>query len=338
MTSPPKPLSRARRIHDLDALRGLALAGIVMVNIIQITGMPEARGEARDHRGAYLFELLFLQRPFPVFSLLFGVSFAIFLRTAGHRSGHPRLVLLRRLLALGVLGALHTLIQPGEVLKFYAAIGILVLLPASYLSRRWVLGLGAVLLLAAALTFNGVAAIPGLFLLGMAAARYDVPDTLDARSRQLTVAFGIGVVLSLGMAILQWRAGVGPPAHFRSLPAGLAVAFTGTTGFLVLLRTRARGLLLAVLAPMGRTALTNYILATVLIVAADAAWRLGDRTDYGRVVVVGLAIGVVQAVLSALWVRAFRYGPLEWLWRCVTWWERVPLRRSATPRRTRVRT
>jgi uncharacterized membrane protein YeiB len=338
MTPPPQPLGRSPRIHDLDALRGLALAGIVMVNIVQITGMPEARGESREHRGAYLFELLFLQRPFPVFSFLFGVSFAIFLRTAGRRTGHPRLVLLRRLVALGVLGALHTLLQPGEVLKFYAAAGILVLLPASYLARRWVFWLGVVLLLAAALTFNGVAAIPGLFLLGMAAARYDIPDTLDRRGRQLAVAFGIGIALSAWLAILQWRAGVGPPAHFRSLPAGLVVAFAGTTGFLLLLRTRARQPLVAVLAPMGRTALTNYILATLLILAADAVWHLGDRTDYGRVVLMGLAIGVVQAVLSALWVRGFQYGPLEWLWRCVTWWARVPLRRSANPRSTRAQT
>jgi uncharacterized membrane protein YeiB len=229
-------------------------------------------------------------------------------------------------------------LQPGEVLKFYAAAGILVLLPASYLSRRWVFWLGVVLLLAAASTFNGVAAVPGLFLLGMATARYDIPDTLDRRGRQLAVAFGIGVVLSAWLAILQWRAGVGPPAHFRSLPAGLVVAFAGTTGFLLLLRTRARRPLMAVLAPMGRTALTNYILATFLILAADAVWHLGDRTDYGRVVLVGLAIGTVQAVLSVLWMRGYQYGLLEWLWRCVTWWERVPLRRSATPRSTRART
>jgi uncharacterized membrane protein YeiB len=325
----PAPDHRARRIHDLDALRGLALAGITMVNIVQITGMPEARGEARDHPGAYVFELLFFQRPFLVFSLLFGVSFAIFLRTAGSRTGRPRLVLLRRLLALGVLGALHTLLQPGEVLKFYAVAGIVVLLPASYLSRRWVWWLGVVLTLAGALTFSGVSLIPGLFLLGMAAARYDVPDTLDRRGRQLAWACGIGVLLSIGAAVLQYRAGVGPTAHFRSAPMGLIIAFTGMTGFLLLLRTRARRPLVAVLAPMGRTALTNYILATLLILAADRVWHFGDRTDYLRVVLAGLAIGVVQAVLSPLWLSRFRYGPLEWLWRCVTWWQRVPLRQSA---------
>ena len=321
---------RAARIHDLDVVRGAALAGISMVNIVQITGMPEARGPARDHPGAYAFELVFLQRPFLVFSLLFGVSFAIFLRTAAGRTDRPRLVLLRRLLVLGVLGALHTLLQPGEVLKFYAGFGILVLLPASYLSRRWVLGLGVVLTLAATVTFLGLFLIPGLFLLGMAATQYGVPDTLDRRGRQLSVAFGVGLVLSVVLAVLQWRAGVGPTAHYVSLPAGLPVAFAMTIGLLLLLRTPARRPLTAVFAPMGRAALTNYILATLLILAADAIWQIGDRTAYGRVVLIGLGIGAVQAALSPLWLRHFQYGPLEWLWRCLTWWQRVPVRRTVT--------
>jgi uncharacterized membrane protein YeiB len=99
------------------------------------------------------------------------------------------------------------------------------------------------------------------------------------------------------------------------------------TGFLLLLRTPARRPLTAVFAPMGRTALTNYVLATVLILAGDAIWHFGDRTDYRRVVVVGLTVGAVQAVLSPLWMAHFQYGPLEWVWRCLTRWQPVPLRR-----------
>jgi uncharacterized protein len=316
-----------KRINQLDALRGFALAGIVMFNIVQMTHMPRPVGESRDHVGAYVWELLFVQRPFPIFSLLFGVSFALFLRSAQRRTAHPRLVLLRRLLWLGVFGALHSIIQPGEVLKFYAIVGIAVLLPATYLSRRWHLWLGVVLLLAAALTFNGVAIIPGLFLLGMAATEYGIPDTLDRRGGQLRIALGIAVVLSIWAAVLQWRAGVGPSAQFRVLPMGLVFAFLFTTGFLLLLRTPARRVLEPLFAPMGRMALTNYILASFLILAADAMLDIGDHAQYATVVWVGVAIGVVQAIVSPIWLRAFRYGPLEWAWRCLTWWAPVPNRR-----------
>jgi uncharacterized protein len=320
-----------KRIDQLDALRGFALAGIVMFNIVQMTHMPRPRGESRDHVGAYVWELLFIQRFFPIFSLLFGISFVLFLRSAERRTDKPRLVFLRRLIWLGIFGALHTLIQPGEVLKFYAIVGIVVLLPATYLSRRWHLWLGIVLLLAAALTFNGVAIIPGLFLLGMAITEYGIPDTLEQRGRQLGVALAIAVPLAAVGALLQWRAGVGPTASFRVLPVGLIFAFLFTVGFLLLLRTSARRVLDAVFAPMGRMALTNYVLASFLVVAADATLDIGARTQFALVVYVGVAVGAVQAIISPLWLRHFRYGPLEWLWRRLTWWQPVGLRRAESP-------
>ncbi|MCY1137130.1 DUF418 domain-containing protein [Actinoplanes sp. Pm04-4] len=316
----------ARRIHELDALRGLALAGIVEFNIVQMTGFPRPEGPAADHPGAYVWEALFIQRPFPIFSFLFGISFALFLRTAGNRTDRPRLVLLRRLLWLGVFSALHTLLQPGEVLKFYAAFGIVVLLPASYLSRRWVLGLGVVLTLAASLTFNGLFIIPGLFLLGLATAQYGIPDTLDQRTRQLGIAFAGAVPVTAVMLWLQWQAGVGHPANYRILPAGTVCAFLITVGFLLLMRTGLRRPLDAVLGPMGRMALTNYVLASVLILLADRLFDLGHASGFAPIVWTGLAIGVIQAALSIVWLRHFRYGPLEWLWRALTWWRPVPIR------------
>lgn len=285
-----------RRIHELDALRGLALAGIVMFNIVQMTHLDRPTGPASEHVGAYLWELLFVQRPFPIFSALFGVSFALFLRGAARRTDRPRLVPARRLLWLAAFGALHTLLQPGEVLKFYAAFGLLVL--------------GIVLTLAAGSTFNGVALIPGLFLLGMATAGYGIPDTLDRRGRQLRVAFLIALPAAAGMAWLSFRAGVGPPAGYRVLPSGVVSAFLFTVGFLLLLRTPLRRPLDAVFGPMGRMALTNYVLASVLIIAGDRIFAIDDLT---AVVWLGVAIGVVQALLSAAWLRAYRYGPLEWV-------------------------
>jgi uncharacterized membrane protein YeiB len=319
---------RSRRIAELDALRGFALAGIVMVNIVQLTGMPWATGPSREHPDAYLFELLFFQRPFLIFSLLFGVSLAIFLRTAARRAARPRLVLVRRLLWLAVFGALHTLLQPGEVLKFYAVAGLLVL-PATYLSRRWLLWLGAVLTAAGSVLIGGVATVPGLFLLGMALTGYGIPDTLDRRGRQLAVALAVAVPLATAAAVLQYRYGVGPQARVVTLQAGLAVAFLYVTGFLLLLRTPLGRPLGAVFAPMGKLALTNYILATVLILAADPALGIGERTDYALVVAVGAGIGVIQAAWSPIWLRWFQYGPLEWLWRCLTWWQWVPIRTAA---------
>ena len=305
---------------ELDALRGAALAGIVMVNIVQMTGVTRPDGPAAAHPGAFGFELLFLQRPFPVFTFLFGVGFAMLLCTAS------RLVLLRRLLWLGVFAALHTLLQPNEVLKYYTVYGIAVLLPASFLPRRWTLVLGIAYTATVGVTLGGVYIIPGLFLLGMATARYGLPETLAGRGGQLLTAFGVALPCAALMGWEQYRHGVGPSAQQWTLAAGLFFAFLYTVGLLLVMRTPARRLCTVVLAPMGRLALTNYVLASALILAADAVFRVGESRGYGTVVAVGAGIGAVQAVLSVGWLRFFRQGPLEWAWRSLTYWRPVPLR------------
>ncbi|GAA0233923.1 DUF418 domain-containing protein [Cryptosporangium japonicum] len=322
-------MTQYRRISAIDALRGFALAGIVEFNLVQMSGFARPGGAAADHVGAFVWESLFIQRFFPIFSFLFGVSFALFLRTASRRTDRPRLVLSRRLLWLGVFGALHTLLQHGEVLRFYAAFGLVVLLPASYLSRRWALALGLVLTLAGWVFLNGVAIIPGLFLLGLAAAGYGLADTLEQRTRPLVIALLVVVPVAVFLEWWQFRGGVGQAHIGRVVSAGTVVALLYALVFLLLLRTPPGRALEAVFAPMGRLALTNYVLASVLILAADRAFDLGGGTTYGPLVATGAGIGLVQAALSVLWLRWFRYGPLEWLWRCLTWWRRVPLRAEA---------
>jgi len=53
-----------KRIHELDALRGFALAGITFMNILQMTGLPRPVGRNADHLDSFLN--LFLLGPFPI--------------------------------------------------------------------------------------------------------------------------------------------------------------------------------------------------------------------------------------------------------------------------------
>ena len=68
------------------------------------------------------------------------------------------------------------------------------------------------------------------------------------------------------------------------------------------------------------------LLATVVFVAAGLAIGLEGSARWGAAIVLGRGILAAQAVLSPLWLRRFRYGPMEWLWRCVTWWRWMPIR------------
>lgn len=85
------------------------------------------------------------------------------------------------------------------------------------------------------------------------------------------------------------------------------------------------------LAAVGRTALTNYLLQTIIAVAIFYGHGLGlfgsvERT--GQMLVV-LAIWASQLLVSPLWLRYFRFGPFEWLWRSLTYWRLQPLRVTA---------
>lgn len=313
------------RIHELDAVRGFALGGITFMNILQMTGMPQPVGRNADHWDSFLFQLAFDQRFAPTFAFLFGMSFALFLHGSASEYHRPRLLLLRRLIVLCLLGLAHGLLQPGEVLRFYGFFGLLFLLPASYLPREWVLRLGIVtLMVPVALAFAhvfllGPFVIPGLLLLGMAAVQYDLLGYLHDRAGAV---FAVLAVLAVVGGWWQYRGGAGLAGVSRAQLTGVVFAFLFALGFLLLLRLSP--VLSTVFEPMGRMALTNYLLATLLILAGNAVLHLERGTEYLVLVAFGIAIGVVQAVLSPLWLRRYRYGPAEWAWRCLTWWQWVP--------------
>jgi uncharacterized protein len=323
---------RRDRVTALDALRGFALCGILLVNIpwqMVTIEMPWGPPSGGRYFAVDALLLLVHGRFFPIFSFLFGVGFALFLDTAAARSSHPRLVLLRRLVVLGALGAAHQLLQPGEALTPYAIIGVLVLLPTSWLSRHFVLAAAGIALAAGVWLGGGMLVIPALFLLGSAAVRYGVIETLGRRRRQIAVLFAVSAVAAVATTV--WQAATVASANAEQIEAiaGLIGAVAYSTGLLLILGTRPGAALERNLAPLGRMALTNYLTATVLAVVAGPLLGLSHSAHYGRMLALALAILTVQVVFSRYWLNHFRYGPLEWIWRCLTWWTRTTNRRSA---------
>lgn len=268
------------------------------------------------------------------FYFLFGIGFGIFLRSASRRTDRPRTVLARRLVALMVFGALHHLLQPGEVLLWFGLTGLLVLLPLSLLSRRTRLIIAIVLTVIGLLAgVGGFGILPGVFALGFSVADYRIPETLRERSGQLLVVLLVAGIV--GAASVLWLTQAPPPeiiGRRAGLLASSTMAAAYAAAFLLLLRTPLGGAISALLAPMGRLALTNYLSATALFVTVGEAIDLTGSADFGRMALLGTGILLVQAIWSPLWLSRFHYGPMEWLWRCITWWEFVPNgRRAAGP-------
>lgn len=319
VSKPVRSVAAGGRIQALDALRGFALCGIIFINI------PQTMNMTVEPAGLTLFVH---GRFYPIFYLLFGLGFGIFLRSAARRTDRPRVLLLRRLGALAVFGALHHLLQPGEVLLPFAVTGVLVLLPFSFAPARVTLPASAVLTVAGLLAgVGGLALLPGLFLLGFALTQLEVPETLQDRARQLVVLALASAVLA-GSAYLLVVSGAADGAVERRV--GLLCSLSMAIGYLAvfLLLSLRGGPLTSLLAPLGRMALTNYLTATVLFVPIGAALGLRGSQDWGGAAVLGAAILLVQLVASRWWLRAFRYGPAEWVWRCATYWRWLPLRRA----------
>jgi uncharacterized protein len=84
---------------------------------------------------------------------------------------------------------------------------------------------------------------------------------------------------------------------------------------------------LVVIAPVGRMPLTTYLMQSLICTSLFYGWGLGWSTPPPAACVgLGLAIFAVQIVIAHAWLRWFRFGPAEWLWRSIVYWRRQPMR------------
>jgi uncharacterized protein len=113
--------------------------------------------------------------------------------------------------------------------------------------------------------------------------------------------------------------------------ASLLVAL-GWVGVVVLASRSARlGFLNGALAAVGRMALTNYLMQSLICTTIFHGHGLGMFGRVERVGQLGIVVGVwaVQLLLSPLWLRYFRFGPAEWLWRSLTYGKVQPMLRTS---------
>lgn len=390
-----------KRINSIDALRGFALIGIMLLHCMErfdLTLAPVVESpfwQAIDRAVYDSLYFLFSGKSYAMFSLLFGLSFFMQMESQAAKGVDFRGRFLWRLALLFLFGYINGLVYMGEFFMVYAVLGVF-LIPLYKVPTRWLLVLCILLFLqipavisfvsllsdnvaneptaAAAYmdrlferaadvfingslmdvlsfnTFDGQSAkclwvfnnfrylqLLGLFIAGMLIGRQGIhkseekmvkysrlflPYCLAFWAVFYAVAFllpvwGVdGFALRVGQTLFKTYGNLGQ----------MMVYFCGFT----LLYYRYKGQkVLDRIAPVGRMSVTNYMAQSIVGVSLFYGFggNFAVEFNYLQSFLLGAAFCVIQIAYSNWWIKRFYYGPMEWLWRSLTWFQVVPLSR-----------
>jgi len=381
----PAPVGDEERLETLDVIRGIAVLGILLVNIESFGMVREARyfpdlggGEGPWNSLVWLFTFLFADTKFiAIFTMLFGAGIAVYNdRRRRKRSRGVWAVYYRRMFFLLALGAAHGLfLWRGDILYFYAFWGLaLYLVPRAPAWWLAVLGLGlyawhvqdfAEQLADAGsrfswweeqiyqggwqdqfdfrkqmeeyyllhVPFEFAPHLVGLMLLGM--AMYKNGFLAGAGRTGAYAAAGI-VTLGAGTAMVvhatRLNAGIVDQWAGREFIWGsLMLSFGYILAAITLTKLLGQTSPVRALAATGRMALTNYLMQTVICTTIFYGYGFGMFNRATRLEQSVLVVGIwlFQIVFSYFWIGNFRFGPVEWVWRTVSYLRWQPMLRPA---------
>jgi len=401
------PVGEAERHEAVDLLRGVAVLGILLVNM-QLFAMPGAASVnpyalgQPSHADLTIWsaiQVLAESKFMAIFSMLFGAGIVLMTGRLEQRGVTPARVHYRRMAWLLVFGLVHAyVLWHGDILVFYAICGMLV-----YPVRR--LGVGTLVTIGVGMLVVGTAisVVSGLTWPSWPQEakavwqQYWQPAASDIASETAafrggwlaqepwrfgyaadshvsdTLSWAIwraGGLMVLGMALLKSKVLTGgrTRGYYMTLAAvglgaGLPLVAWGldrfyvqrlslvdsvffvpvwnywgsilvALGYIGLTMTWWKANVLrgpvARLSAVGRTAFSCYILETLICTTVFYGHGLGLFGTFNRQqqLILTVVIWIILLIAAPLWLRLFRYGPLEWVWRTLTYGHRVPLSRE----------
>lgn len=378
------PAAPEDRIAAIDALRGFALFGILVVNM-SIFSMPWLDEQASrilfpgvlDRAVDWAVQFFAETKFVSLFAFLFGLSTWL----QGQRTQEPRLQR-RRLWVLLLFGLAHALLLwSGDVLVLYALLGLalgrfrqapprtlaiwisiclavpvlagglLTLLDGGSGSHGTLDSLGQLalqvyqggtygeiflfrlfelLMIYLSLILSaGAAQVFALFLCGLLAGKLSLFQQVHLHLPLFRHLFRWGLLAGAVGSLFLTEPGGSPLCNALGAVLGGSGMGLGYAGGLVLLAQRpgCSGWL-APLAAMGRMAFTNYLMQSVICTSIFYGYGLGLYGQVGPAAGLLLACAVygAQVIVSLWWLKRFRFGPFEWLWRSLTYGRLQPLR------------
>ena len=191
-------------------------------------------------------------------------------------------------------------------------------------------------------------AVFAMFLLGLYVGRrrilHDIPQHLPLIRKVLYWGLGVGIASAVAEWLLGYHFGYfiwsenAAPIGIRFLGEILfvygstALALGYGAGIVLLAHGRKWNPALRLLENLGKMALTVYLSGTLMFTILFYGYGFGQLFLIGPAGVTAYAILFfsVQLVFCTWWLRRFRFGPMEWAWRCLTYWKVQPLRLANT--------
>ncbi len=403
-TIQPVPVQPAERISEIDIVRGIALFGILMVNMsffkipVMMDRSISAFSPGLDQVVAWLIQLLFTGKFYAIFSFLFGLGFYIFMERTLAKGLELVPLYRRRLLVLLAIGAIHLfLLWSGDILFTYALVGFILLgfrQKSLQALKRWIIGLFIVTLFLQGLfgfvqglgevmageqydqmmgeminaavavystgnyaelliyrlvnevpyiiisLFVWIPAVLGFFLCGLYVGKKGIFKDLKGNRplfvKICTVGFPVGAFFLFLYILFEtaiWPVGTSTRLALLMMTNYLASLFifpAYVALILLSLQTDRCRRILAPVAAAGRMALTNYLTQTMILITLFYGFGFGFfyKVSLAQGVLLTLALYLLQVFWSNLWFKKFKYGPLEWLWRGLTYKKFEPFRSS----------
>jgi uncharacterized protein len=395
------------RLTSIDALRGVAVMGILIMNI-QGMGLihasyinPTATGPLEISSwliwgvGRLFADFKFIA----LFSILFGVGILLQSQSLEKIGENPTPVFLRRMLWLAIFGLLHgTLIWYGDILLTYVVCGLFVYWLRNIPPAQMFI-IAGVLLIAPTVTawqlqttLNNISVwdlkqlsatlwIPGpeliaaefathqsswlqqitprvdsvvfmltfqlltlnfwkssaLMLVGMGLFKINIFHTeLASTHQRLIIALFLGLSIAI-IGLLQdfhhgWKVGFSlHEGRIYLYWSSLFMSLGYIGGFMLLFKINSLKNIMKYFAAVGKMALSNYILQSIIGSLLFNGFGLNwfGNKSYGELGLTVVGIWLFQIVFSSWWLRRYNYGPLEWLWRSLTYNQRQPFCRCS---------
>lgn len=377
-----EPVSLDERVESIDVMRGFALLGILLINMLAFHSPfsyidPYTWFDGAGDQATFTFLDIFIQASFyPLFAMLFGYGLGIQFLRAEKRGKSFAPMAVKRLAVLLVFGILHAfLLWFGDILITYAIMGFL-LIGMMRLDSKWLLSLGLIIyaipqtlllmILFAAVAMdssfytgiqevqNSMAAYGGgsfaeifrqrfddwyyvnnplnyivltvtilpFTMIGAAAAKWRLIERAnELKKLWLGLAIGgfaLGLLLKLMPYIIEPNIAMTFTQDIFGGPL-LAVAYAAVIALLS--RKGTVPLLMRPLVKTGRMSLTIYIMQSLIATTIFYSYGLGLYGQINLLTGTLLALGIfaVQLIFAEIWLSKFSQGPLEMLWRKITY-------------------